>query len=301
MNWNKALNVLILIFIGVNVILAGANYEKNISIYKLSPKRIENVVKVFNEENITINAMLPTDFRPCKSLWTEPFQMTSEIRDQIVGSFFGKDKDRVMISQIASNMAYEKMKRVYKLDTKSLMFGENNLFYQDESIALKEGNLSKSEAEKMAKSFLRQIGQDKKFKNAKSEYRSESYGAVVTYYEVYEGIPLFDSFAVFQITPEGVATFYEQNVKVVESSSEVTPLYPIDKVLYGLQDEEVFGETVTIEDISLGYGMENSEGMHILKEEAVPMYKIVLSGLDEPIFVNAYTNVVVDREVGYFY
>ncbi|MGL4737402.1 MAG: hypothetical protein ACRCW2_08125 [Cellulosilyticaceae bacterium] len=301
MNWDKTVNILIALFVVVNSCLAGANYQKNVNNYRLSQRRVENVVKVFEEDQNLIACELPRNFRPMGTLWTEPVEIEGASRDALVDKVFGSQRDQVVITQIESPLPYGKMQRVYRTGDRSLTFGGNTIFYKDESIRLGTANISKSDGEKLARAFLRQIGLDKKYKNVKSEYRSESYGALITYYEVYEGIPLFDSFVVLQVTPYGVAGFYGQSVNVVKSSSEPRPLYPIDKVLYGLQDETFFEGPVTIENITLGYGMENSEGMHILKEEAIPMYKITCKGLDEPLFVNAYTNMIENRGVNYFY
>lgn len=301
MNWDKAVNILIGIFLVVNLCLAGANYQKHVNNYRLSQRRVENVVKVFEQDQNLIACELPRDYKPTGILWTEPLELEGSQRDQFVNQVFGPDRDQVVITQIESPFPYGKMQRVYRVGNRSLTFGGNTILYTDETIRLGTAKMNKNDSEKLARSFLRQLGLDKKFKNSKSEYRSESYGALITYYEVYEGIPLFDSFAVLQVTPYGVARFYGQSVDVVKSSSEPKPLYPIDKVLYGLQDETLFEKPITIENITLGYGMENSEGMHILKEEAIPMYKITCKGLDEPIFVNAYTNTLENRGMSYFF
>ena len=58
---------------------------------------------------------------------------------------------------------------------------------------------------------------------------------------------------------------------------------------------------MVIDNIVLGYAISDSIEMHVLREEAVPMYKINIQGLDEPIFVNAYTNTVEELGTGSFF
>ena len=289
MRWNKALNFLLIIFICLNIALAWINYDRFNGSYKVSEERIQTIKSLLADRNIQVKADLPTLFIPRSSIWIEPIEISASLRDAIVNRLFGKERADVTITNEVSG-DYGKNALIYSKGEAQLKFYKDHIGYRNEAAKSKETAVSIKQASKFAKDFIRQLDLADHLKEVKIDYRSESYGIAVTYYEVYRGLPIFDSYVKMKISPNGV---FEAEVRCLEVTDKVSltkPLYPIDQVLFALQNPIVENETYVIESVELGYRLDHSEGMHILSEEAVPVYKITIEGLSDPIFVNAYTN-----------
>lgn len=290
MRWNKALNYLLAIFIGVNSVLALVNYQRFIAVYSLSEDQIQTIVSILKDKRIEVEAKLPTLFVPRSSIWIEPIEISSSVRDQIVNHLFGEERAGMTITNESNGMGYGKNALVYSKEEAQLKFYKDRMYYTNGAAESKESDLGCRQALKLAKAFVKQLNLTDHFEEVKIDYRSESYGMSVTYYEVYKGLPIFDSYVKMKISPSGVFEAEVRCLEVTDKVGLVKPLYPIDQVLFALEESPVSNETYVIESVELGYRLDYSEGMHILSEEAMPMYKITIKGLSEPIFVNAYTN-----------
>lgn len=289
MRWNKALNGLLIIFIVLNVALGWMNYNRFNRFYRISDERIETIKGILAQRQIQVKADLPTLFMPRSSIWIEPMQITTTLRDQLVNRVFGKEREGVTITNETSS-EYGKNALIYRQEEAELAFYKTFLTYRNGAKQQEEGVLSQKQASKFAKAFVKQLNLEDYLKEVKIDYRSESYGMEVTYYEVYRGLPIFDSFVKMKISPQGV---FEAEVRCLEVTDKVSltkPLYPIDQVLFALQKPIEENKAYVIESVELGYRLNYTEGVHILSEEATPMYKITIEGLSDPIFVNAYTN-----------
>ena len=289
MRWNKALNGLLIIFIVLNVALGWMNYDRFNRFYRISDERIETIKGILAQREIQVKADLPTLFIPRSSIWIEPMQITTTLRDQLVNRVFGKEREGVTITNETSG-EYGKNALIYRQEEAELAFYKTFLTYRNGAKQQEEGVLSQKQASKFAKAFVKQLNLEDYLKEVKIDYRSESYGMEVTYYEVYRGLPIFDSFVKMKISPQGV---FEAEVRCLEVTDKVSltkPLYPIDQVLFALQKPIEENKAYVIESVELGYRLNHTEGVHILSEEATPMYKITIEGLSDPIFVNAYTN-----------
>ena len=289
MRWNKALNGLLIIFIVLNVALGWINYNRFNGSYKVSEERIQTIKGLLADRQIQVKADLPTLFIPRSSIWIEPMQITTTLRDDLVNRVFGKERVGVTITNEGSG-EYGKNALIYRQEEAELAFYKTFITYANEAAREEKASLSMKHANKFAKAFIKQLNLEDDFKEVKIDYRSESYGMEVTYYEVYRGLPIFDSYVKMKISPKGV---FEAEVRCLEVTDQVSltkPLYPIDQVLFALQKPIGENEAYVIESVELGYRLSQTEGVHILSEEAVPMYKIIIQGLSDPIFVNAYTN-----------
>lgn len=289
MKWEKALNVLIGIFLIVNVVLGAGNYMKHVKAYRVSEERMTTIKSILNDRGIVFECDLPESFKPVKTLWLEPLEIDSQTRDGLVKRLFGKNNERMTISKKSSDEPYEEMALVYSDQSEEIVFQGNTIIYRNHTLQKDNAKLKKEQALSMAKKFVNRLEIKENFKKIKIDYRSESYGGVVTYYEVCNKLPIFDSYIRMEVTPSGVVYAEVKGATIADKVGTTKPLDPIDKVLFDI-DEQISQPTpLTIENVELGYSMKNNEGMHILDEEAVPVYKIDIKGLSEPIFVNAYT------------
>ncbi len=269
------------------------NYQKYVTTYKLSDERVENIIAFLNSENIEVLEELPQSCSPISSIKIAPQNITLEYRESVVDSFFGKERTGVTITEFFEDVEYNNKLRVYKGGDKSLIFGMYKISFSDEGITVNtESNLSEKEALRYAANFYDLFGDDKLGKKVKIFYKKESYGADITYYELYNNLPVFDSYLYMKITDEGVFESTMQVSEVKEENSIRNDIYAVDQVLFKLHQIIKSTEVVTINNIVLGYGREQVGNAFLLKETAVPMYKVTIDNLNIPLFVNSYTNEV---------
>lgn len=290
MRWDKALNLLIAIFLCLNIVLAWINYEKLVVTYQVSEDRLDTITSILEKNNIKVDAKLPRIFSPKSSIWLEPVQITSAIRDGVVSNVFGEDRSLITITKDAYDVKYGRNALVYSKQQEELKFSKERISYHHKGIENEGNALSEKEALKLAKTFVENLEMENYFQDVKIESRSESYGWDITYYEVYKGLPVFDSYIKLRVSEGGVFDAEVRCLVITDKVGQLKPLYPIDEVLFGLQELNLDQTERIVESVELGYRLDNIEGMHILAEEAVPMYKIQMKGLTTPIFVNAYTN-----------
>ncbi|WP_053983054.1 two-component system regulatory protein YycI [Niameybacter massiliensis] len=290
MRWDKALNLLIAIFLCLNIVLAWINYEKLVVTYQVSDDRLDTITSILKKNNIKVDAKLPRVFSPKSSIWLEPVQITSAIRDGVVSNVFGEDRSLITITKDAYDVKYGRNALVYSKQEEELKFSKERISYHHKGIENEGNALSEKEALKLARRFVENLEMENYFQDVKIESRSESYGWDITYYEVYKGLPVFDSYIKLRVSEGGVFDAEVRCLVITDKVGQLKPLYPIDEVLFGLQELNLDQTERIVESVELGYRLDNIEGMHILAEEAVPMYKIQMKGLTTPIFVNAYTN-----------
>lgn len=290
MRWDKALNLLIAIFLCLNIILAWINYEKLVVTYQVSDERLDTITSILEKNNIKIDAKLPRVFSPKSSIWIEPVQITSSIRDGLVSRILGENRSLITITKDTYEARYGRNALIYTKDEEELKFSKERIIYHHKGFENAGKALSQKEALKLAKGFVEKLEVENYFQEVKIESRSESYGWDITYYEVYKGLPIFDSYIKLRVSDGGVFDAEVRCLVITDKVGGLKPLYPIDEVLFGLQELNLDQTERIVESVELGYRLDNIEGMHILAEEAVPMYKIQMKGLTTPIFVNAYTN-----------
>ncbi len=289
MEWNKALNALIIVFIGINSLLGIANYNKYVKVYRIDATAQESIVAILNNKGIIVEAALPETFKPVDTVWCEPLQLEVKAREQLVSRVLGSDSDAIKISKEAISEPYQQTALVYRKAEEALVVAGNYIAYTNNGIQKNDGTIGKEQAQTSAAEFFNKIKLEEMFQNVKITYKIESYGMSVTYYELYNQLPIFDSYIRIEVTPEGVVSAVMQGFRQIEKIGTIKPLQPIDQVLFDIEEQIERQPPFTISGIELGYSMNNKSGMHILEEEALPVYKLEIKGLIEPVFVNAYT------------
>lgn len=301
MKWSKALSLLIGMFLIVNMILGYANYQKHIKAYYLSTDQVKTITQILKDRGISVKCDLPLSYRPQESIWLLPRETTIKQRDELIKRMLSKDLAQVMISKEISQGIYDEEVLVYSFEDKELRFKRNEINYINQAMEKNDTKLSQSKALAIAEDFAELIEIENAYEKVKIEYKIESYGAVVTYYEVYKGFPIFDSYMRMDITPQGVQSAQVKTVVKAEKVGNVKPVYPVNKVLFAIDEQMSEKAPLVITNVEMGYAMKNAQGMHILEEEAIPMYKIEIEGLSGPVFVNAYTNTVEYGQDNIFY
>ncbi len=291
MSGHKVLNRLIQVFIAVNMLLLIINAVKYKSSYVLSKDRVENITAILEQRGIIIDVPLPRVFAPKRKGTVIMPESTSEARERLVKALLCPNMDEVTISSNTNNNVYKKPSRIYTKDNISLVFTDDEVIYLNNTLSSR-GKIDSLKAKQLADWFITKAGLDKTFDNAYIEQQSESGQMLLVYYPRFEGIPVFDSQVRFYMAEEGItkAIMHVGEVEALKEAETRRIIYPIDMVLFGIE-ESLDGLTpIRITDITLGYCALSTEGMDFLEKEIIPVYKITFDGLNEPIFVNAYTN-----------
>lgn len=287
MNWNKSKNKLILLFLGINILLGWVNYRKASSSYLLKGAQIQDIRQVMSENNMMVETAIPRRFKPLQKLTVFPYQMNSAEREEIVKRIFGS-LDKVKVSLEPAKEPDKKPRRVYTKDYQHITFeGEKVTYHHDE---MGEDVVDISTAKKMAEKWLRQAG----YSPGKMHLQviDEPKDWQIIYYDKYKDMPVFDSYVKLKITPLGIAHAKIHKVELGKSTGEKQAIYPIDQVFFYLMN--LIGnqeKPVVIQDIMIGYGLENPKGTHLIAEKAIPFYQIILEN-GEIYYINAYNNEI---------
>ncbi|ONI37550.1 hypothetical protein AN639_03665 [Candidatus Epulonipiscium fishelsonii] len=294
MDGSRALNYLLIMFISLNLCLAIGNYNKYINPYYLNKDNLNYIVSFLEEKNIIIESSVPRFSLPVQKIETIPLEITSTFRTNLVSKIF-EDKENITITNSSSNTPYNQEIRIYHNNKIFLQFSSYQVEYLN-TLLESDGNqnLSRNQALKYAENFIEKLDLEKNKKNLKIKYRKDSNKANVTYYEIYNNLLLFESCISMDISEKGVFRATIQTAEVVNEYPQKQPLYLIDEVLFKIQQILTINDTspIVIKDIELGYMPKNLEEIYFLEQEAVPMYKIIVDGLEYPLFVNAYTNEI---------
>lgn len=297
MNWGKILNRLIVVFIIVNVVLGIMNLERKVMNYTLSKERVASLQNVLTQRDIYVNTVLPKLFTPKTKASIQKIVMSAAIREEVSKAIFGKDLEGVSITTANISDSTSEKKRIYKKENKLITFNEDTIFYRNQSV--KDAIVSLKKAEKTIQLFLKDISHPKSngvTRNKHLVYEQKDGKTILTYYTIFEGYAVFDSYIRFTVGKDSVQSMdiHLGEVKLLENKKTKQPIYPVDKVLFGLDDYLVTKTPIFITDIMLGYKMIGGESMDILEEELIPVYKITIQGLQEPVIVNAYTNKIIN-------
>jgi len=294
MNSNKVLNGLLHVFLGINILLFIINGLKFTSSYILTQNRIKDITSILEQRNIMIDQALPRVFTPKKQGKLIMPESTSEGREALVKNLLSKDMKKVTISTEESSNNSKIPARAYKAENIKITFAGSQSIYSNNNLVGGE-LVNLRTAKKVCAKFIKQAGLNKSFRNPYIEDISTKEATILIYYPRYEGMPVFDSSIQFYIFKEGIAQAIMKVAKIESLKGIDTKriIYPIDIILFGIEDYLEVKGAVHITDIVLGYRSLKIEGMDILEEEIIPVYKITIQGLSEPLFVNAYTNTQI--------
>lgn len=292
MNTKKVLNRLLQMFLAINILLFGINFIKSTTSYFLSQDRLKDITVILQERGITVDVELPRVFTPKLQGSMIIPENTSERREEVVRALLGPRMDEAAISTQNTQLSHQVASRIYTLNNVAITFNREDILYSNDNLSEDKKPENIRAAKQSCKTFISAIGLDETLKNPYIKIVESEEAMVLVYYPRFEGVPVFDSYIAFTVKDRGIAraAVHVAKVEPLKGASEKKNIYPIDMVLFGIEDYLDVQKPVRITDIVLGYCSLGTDGMDILEEEIVPAYKITVDGLDEPLFVNAYTN-----------
>lgn len=291
MNGKRILKKLIGLFLIINVILFMFNYANTSTTYTLTKGRVDNIKAVLADRGIAISAQLPRNFSP-KSSANLSF-MDNAFRYTIEKNFFGNNLASVKHSVGTSESGHGHGKVQYSvLEDEVLAFTGKNLLYTNKQIKAWDKKPNLKEAKAFCQKLIKRIDPKLNVDDYKLQIEERENYWLLTYYLVFEGIPVLDSYMTFRVCEDGVASGEVHLATLEITSEEKKDIYPIDLVLFNLPDYIEGQDNLEISDIELVY-KRNSNSNNMWGQNIVPAYKIQIKGLEEALFVNAYNNQIL--------
>lgn len=281
MNWNKIINIFIVIFLIVNVTLfSTARYFEN-ERYSLSEKRTEQLRDVLKRNGYVLYDYVPNYFPMPKIVFQPPEVDKTETIKQI----FGSEVYLTSFSTRADQYGSEKQQLIfYKGDQKGVVsYKGTNEEYIPEEFTLEEvERVSQIFAEKITLSIPKlQLT----YKKLVDDYY------ILEYNEVYKGQLLFSSYVTMKVSKRGIEEAKMLRYIPTKFTGDKKPIVPIDESLYNFigKVKPAEGEMFSIKKIDLGYNIAMDSLSGNIMAEAVPYYRIKLDN-DQVYYINAYTN-----------
>lgn len=293
MNGKRVLDGLIKLFVILNLGLFIFNYVSSSNEYLLSEERIEHITQLLEKEGIHIDTELIRDFSPKKNADLQYIGDGISIRDEIVKSFFNSDLARVKRFKKESEVNAGEEMRYYSLNGETLIFDKYALRYENESNKSNNAKPTIEQAKRMCMNLLKRISSASTSADYEIEIVEHEYYLTLTYFPKLDGIPIVDASMTFEVYKAGVASAAMYLGKIEITSEKGKEIYPVDLILFGIEEYILENQYTTIKEVELVYKRAKSED-NIWGQQIIPVYKIEFDGLEEALFVNAYNNEILD-------
>ncbi len=298
MNWNKVLNVFIVIFLVINVFLFFYHRQYATERYMLSESRYSQLQTVLESNGILLYKYMPT-YTPMSMLVVNA---PEKDREAIVANILGSKYD------IKANS--NGLGEVLSAGDESLTFyygeQEGYVYYKSEGRHYIPENFTDDAIEKVAGQFAADIfGEDVDMEVTLNMPQKDVDGEVVGLrVEMNEKLgnntSIFQTYIKLYITRDGVEEALAVRFTPVELENNEQKIHAFDTAMYNLmyfiKGEENSSETGEplgrkINDIHLGYYIPDVDNKK-LTYEVEPHYRIVFENGDT-YYVNAYTNAII--------
>jgi hypothetical protein len=112
---------------------------------------------------------------------------------------------------------------------------------------------------------------------------------VITYRNEFEGKFLKDSYMILHVHDERVIYFKRKWLTVEKQLDNPRPIIPIEKAIYRFANQIDQTTAVVVEEIRLGYALENTLIENVYSGEALPFYVFILDN-GEKVYIEALNN-----------
>ncbi len=293
LNWNKVLNVFIIIFLGFNLLLFmnQKNYESER--YVMSDSRVRQMERVLNERGIGIYTYIPGYYPQTQLRLESPTLDKDNIIQRVLGEVYESRLDNDYFAERIFNEDQELT--FYMGEQKGMMYYK----LKDGAKAYAPEDLTDASIRKVILQFSEDLFGEET--NMQPTYWKEvdGEGYRIELNESYKGNLIFQSYIKLYITMNGIEEALAIRYKPIEFSGDKQNVYPFDEVIYNLMYylEEEYSESQieqsgrrTIRYIDVGYYVVD-EGARNLTFRADPYYRVIFEDGDV-YYINAYSNVI---------
>ncbi len=283
MNWNKILNIFILIFFVANLGIFGISYFQAEKKYTISAEREEQLREILKNKGLALYTQLPT-YYPMKTVTLKKPQADKEkiakriLNEGLFDRAFGADLDSYSLG--------EQELRFYK----STRNGE--IYYKGKNQKYFPKDFTQKELERVSSILAEDLmlgipDMEITYLKTYEEY------SIIELHEVFKNKILFCNYVSIKVNKDGSIEASAKRYEPLEFSAEKQEIYSVDEILYSFAEsiEKNASEMYSITDIDLGYEIGEEKINDSNGETASPYYRIKLHN-EFVYYVNAYTNEV---------
>lgn len=291
MNWNRVLNVFILIFIGINIALYGYqnHYEKER--YYLSQERMDQLTSFINQHEAKLYTFIPKHY-PKSSLKIEAPKLNKE-----------EVFERVLGSRVTRRLNEEGEHITNEIASLDFYSGERKgmIYYSGGGASYIPENLTHESVEKQVAQFAKDLYGDEvnmQITNWKEDVDvNGNPGYRVELNENYHENIVFQNYIKCLVTQDGIIEALAIRYRPIEYLGQKRSIYPFDEVIYSLfyylEDQgSSIGtgteEEWTIRDVDIGYYLIDADERNLVYQ-LDPYYRIIF-GDGDIYYINAFTN-----------
>lgn len=258
MNWGHTKNIIICVYIILNIFLITVFYKNNTS-ENISKSTINNTIIALKKKGVLVNCELPMYNKDTGTLSYDKFEF---------------DRKRIVYDMFEQN--YSDDNNIYISDNKEIKFvNENMIIYTDYNYYVH--NKSKNDIINSVEEILEKIGI--KFKDKAIERIAND----IVIYERYKNFYVFENY-VKATTDNNILKIEINYRKIKDINNRKREIMPIYQVLIKNMIN-IKGRKIT--DISFGF-KESTIGDNIKELDDIPVWRLKLSNNDY-IFYRAYT------------
>lgn len=281
MNWNRIINIFIVLFLIINIAIHYVIHYRNEQQYVLSEERKSQLREILYENGFALYTHVPDNFPMKKIILHSPQNDKDKIAKKI---FEDESYTRTFLYNSENYTSNKQELQFLKGDQKGVILysGTNENYIPKSS--------SKEDIEAAAKKFAKDITlSDPKLKLTLSKKFDDYY--ILEYNEIYKGNIIFCNYVRIKASEKGIEEASVLRYAPERLTGRKQKLFPADEVLYNfaqsvfLEDEELY----SIKNIDLGYDLGINNLADNVLAEAVPYYRIKLHN-EQVYYINAYTN-----------
>lgn len=281
MNWNKIINIFIILFLIINITIMYVDHYRNEKQYVLSEERKNQLREILYENNFALYTHIPDAFPMKKIIIYSP----KNDQDKIAGRIFEDD-----VYSRTFHLNFEK----YYTEKEELQFlrGDQKgviLYFGTNENYIPKTN-SKEDIEIVAKKFASDITLSvPKLKLTLNMNFDDYY--ILEFNEVYKGNLLFCNYVRVKVSSKGIEEAVALRYPPEKLTGRKQKLIPADEILYNFVQSVSFEneELYSIKSMDIGYDLGINSSADDILAEAVPYYRIKLHS-GQVYYINAYTN-----------
>lgn len=287
MNWNKVMNLMILLFVILNITMYGVLNISNSNKYNLSEERKQQMEEMFKKKEMGIYVLYPSHYPKSRLELKVPKYDTESITKNI---FKGKNYE---ITYDRANSL-----EVRSIGKETLSFAvedkEKTIYYKTDKPTYRIPSESEADintvAIKFAEDFINETGIYEVTYFDKIEN-----GHLVILNEKYREQWIFDNYVEIVFNDKGIIQAVGKRNTPSGFLGDENDIVPFDEAMYHfiyyMEEREL--EQVFIIDVDVGYYFVDTEDKII--KDADPYYRVILENYDR-YYINAYTNDIYAQE-----
>lgn len=279
MDWSKAKNTLIIVFLILNICLFAAIMVNRLE-QSVSAEALNNTIKILSARNIAVQCEIPKYNARTPSLDYESGKLNKLlIAEKLLGdgySLFNDSKDEKYIK-----------------GSKTLYFKNHDTFiFTDEGPGMELDLSSRRGLEKQLRNFFEGLGLDMSSYILDAYQKADDGTVRVRFTEKYRKFLVFDNYVDTKLTDEGIIFIeckYRKVKGFVNDRADIMPAHQV--LLKNFMDDE----DITITSIDIGFkGYETGRDMKRSAEG--PAWRVMVKEKKEPLYFRASDGKKIEDE-----